>query len=131
MERDPELITDLLEVYEDYDPFEEPTSQESDFKQPGEVDENWGPPGIEELAPRHRLVEDAGRTHTDDDYSDYPARKVQYHVGILSEGGYIARDSGVFSFLADELAPSGFTPPDRGTYVLTMKGHDLLEELRE
>lgn len=91
MKRDVDLIAEILEVYEDYDPFED-----SPLRERGAVDRGGTPVQSEDLRPVDRVVDERSGESSSADQRRREVRRVLHHVGMLVEGGYLAREVDVF-----------------------------------
>lgn len=127
MEVDLDLLADLLEAYEGFDHHDA-----LDFPAaPGVlVDESGAAVASEQLRPADQVAKD----RADESESDSPEEEVRHrelqtvyhHVGLLVDAECFTSQKDFY-----EALPALESPDSHDVHVLTMKGHQLLDRLRD
>lgn len=127
MEVDLDLLADLLEAYEGFDHHNSP-----DFPAaPGVLaDENGDPMASEQLRPADQVAKDR-MEESDSDSPEEEVRQrelqtVYHHVGLLVGAECFTSQEDFYKAL-----PALESPDSHDVHVLTMKGHQLLDRLRD
>jgi len=127
MEVDLDLLADLLGAYEDFDHHDPP-----DFpKSPGVLTGEEGAPiAVGQLRPADKvLMERAGESDSDQPAEEARERElkaVYHHVGLLVSAECLTSQGDFY-----EEVPALESPGGHDVHVLTMKGHQLLDRLRD
>ncbi len=129
MDVDLDLLADLLEAYEEFDHHDAP-----DFpRAPGVlVDDGDAAIASEQLRPADRVVKErVDASGSDDPPSEEERRQrelqtVYHHVGLLVNAECLITQEEFYGAL-----PALESPDGHDVHALTMKGHQLLDRLRD
>lgn len=156
MDMDLDLLADLLGAYEEFDHHRPPDLPEG----PGVLSADGAPVPEGQLRPADRVVQerideadldetqaeeangeeadaqeaDAGENSSEKSRQEVRERELEVvyrHVGLLVEGGFLASQEDFYEELPIGELPALGKPGSHEAHVLTMKGHQLLDRLRD